>query len=300
MRNWPSVRRLRRLRPLESLGPDQPPTAGDEANTVVPFLQCGGATYFLAAEAGFDPRPDGVQLLVAMHVPRGKVAFVKEIRVAPFIPPELSDPWNTQGAAPDPPTDFVVNLWRFWTSDPALTVRAAGTHGVWTTPFGWESYFFGEDLPPSWTWHLRLLPGNWQEVARRVTGGAPFSPAVPASWYLQPNVAVPVPGGPYASAGMPGQAPSGFWPNQRMQILQSDKLTTHVLVPEDTSLLLFARWTQAEFSPESFHAAGEGSNQGFYGENVYPLLPSFGQLHGYVQAADREASRENARHGWQG
>lgn len=295
MRRWPETGRLPDGRPVP-WGPDKRPPPSFSGETISPFLQAGGASYYLVSAVPlFDPRPDGVQLLAALYVPRGNVAFVKEIRVAPMMPPELADPWETRGAAPNPVEGDAVT-WRTWDGDP--NVRAAGTHGVWQTPFGWESYFNEGEPPPRWTWHLRLIPGNIAQLrARPGQNIGPFDPADPRTWFLVPNTPVPIAGYP---GGIPGQAPSGYWPQQRMQILQGDKLSTHVFVPEHTTVCLFARWTQVAIAPLSHLEAGEGTEDGFYGPAVYPLQPSFGSLHGYIQSADSDPARENAKHGWNG
>lgn len=289
-RQPPTIKINPRDRPAE-WGPDQQPQPGYVGDVVSPFLQTGGATFYLTSVAPpFDARPDGVQLLASVFVPEGWVGFVKEIRVAPGMPPELADPWEVQGGWPNPPIE--ATLWRTW--DAAPTVRVAGTHGIWQTPFGWESYYDDGEAPPSWTWHLRLIPGD---VLGQRAGLPAFSVADPTTWFFVPNVPVPNAGYP---TGIPGSPPSGQWPQQRMQVLQGDKLSTHVFAPENTTIALFARWTQAQHSPWSHQEFGEGTQTDFYGPPVYPIQPSFGSLHGYMQAAGGQAARENALYGWEG
>jgi hypothetical protein len=287
MRRRPELERPKREIVRGARGPLPPQDMGEQISA---FLASGGATFFLLAAGPplFDPRPAGVQLCSSMYVPRGRTGFVKEIRIAPFMPPELADPWTTVGGVPPGPT------WRTWNAVTDFEPRAAGTNGVWTTPFGWESYFDSGDVqavPPHWTWQLRLIPGDIA-LQRRA-----FSLTDPTTWFLQPNV--PVPQDVYAG-GIPGNAPGQVWGAQRMQVSQGDKLNTHVLVPEDTTICLFAQWTQQLFTPRAVIPEGEGFTTAAAGPPIYPLLPSFGQLHGYVQAVDREAARENARYGWGG
>lgn len=273
------------------IGPDRAPPPQWQADAITPFLVSGGATFYIVQEIPpFDPQPDGAQLICFVYVPKGAIAFLKEIRVAPFMPPELADPWEGRGAVPVPPLAN-PNLWRIFNGEPA--VRAAGTHGVWQTPFGWESYFAGGGTPPSWTWSLRIMAGDLAQQRNP----APFNLGDATTWALQPNVAVPAAAYP---GGLPGRQPSGFWASQRMQVLQGDKLSTHVMVPEHNTLCLFARWTQEAIAPESTAFAGEGTVIGEYGPPVFPLLPSFGQLHGYIQPAASAATMENARYGWEG
>lgn len=286
MRRRPEIAHPSRavVRPLGPPSPRQPQQQGD---TLDGFLASGGQTFFTLQSPGpplFDPRPNGVQLVTSLYVPEGRVGFVKEIRIAPFIPTELVDPWTTSG--------ITGASWRdvLGTQVPA----PGGTNGVWATPFGWESYFNTNHPPPSWTWMLRFLPGNIDSLRSKI---GPFTLADPATWFLAENIAVPASVYP---GGIPGAQPSGFWRPQRMQVLQGDKLNTHVLVPPNTTICLWARWTQDVYQPAASQQTGEGIVNTTYGPTVYPLLPSFGQLHGYVQAADRDASTENAQFGWGG
>jgi hypothetical protein len=288
MRRWPSVNRVDAI-------PAAPPVPGGvippnwQGDTPEPFLVSGGATFFIETDAPptpFQPAAAGVQLVCSVYVPYGRIGFLKQLRVAPFMPTELTDPWETRGIILDD-----VFSWREFDSTTPAPVRPGGTHGVWASPFGWESYFdaisCGEQ-PPQWTWQLRLVRGDVSKDRK------PFSLLDPSSWYLVPNLAVPALA--YAG-GIPGAAPSGYWGSQRMQVIQGDELDTHVIVPQDTSLCLFTQWTQNPFQPR---ANVDGTPRVPYGPEVYPLLPSFGQLHGYVQATDRLAAYENALFGWGG
>jgi hypothetical protein len=262
-----------------------PPWLGD---VLEPFLVSGGATFFIVTEAPavvFDARPAGIQLVCSVYVPNGKVGFLKQLRVAPFMPTQLVDPWHTSGIG------NTVNSWREFDADGLGPVRPGGQNGVWEAPFGWESYFdslnCGEQ-PPQWTWQLRLVKGNIANDRRA------FDLTDPATWYLVPDIAVPR--APAYDGGIPGAAPSGFWGAQRMQVIQGDELDTHVIVPEDTTLCLFTQWTQQEFQPLS----NDGETVTEYGPAVFPLLPSFGQLHGYMQSAQAESAILNAKYGWGG
>jgi hypothetical protein len=169
---------------------------------------------------------------------------------------------------------------------------------VWETPFGWESYFDSaviDAFPPSWVWHLRGVRGD---ISNRTALSLPdFAPADPNSWTLVPNVPVPVSA---YQTGIPGEQLGKTWGPQRMQVLQGDELSTHVLVPEDTTVCLFAQWRQGLFRPAAVVPSGEGQTAVQYGPDVFPLLPSFGQLHGYLQATSDMAAYENAHYGWGG
>ena len=293
MRNRPSIERRNSV-PAAPQSPGGPPPPPDLGDVIEPFLVCGGATFFVQSEAAaFDPAPAGVQLVSHVYVPRGYVGFIKQLRVAPFMPAVLVDPWETAGVVAGVGGDATTS-WHGFDAVPNSPVRPGGRNGVWETPFGWESYFDAAscfEQPPQWTWQLRLMQGN---AARN---RAVFNILDPATWALIPNLAVPVAGYPN---GIPGSAPGGAWGPQRMQVLQGDELDTHVVVPQDHTALLFVQWTQNEFQPQAVVQTDGAQELLPYGDLVYPLLPSFGQLHGYMQAVDRMAANENARFGWGG
>jgi hypothetical protein len=275
----------------------RPPPVTDRNDIVNPFLVSGGQTYFIVDDDNnFDPRPDGVQMLCFAFVPKGYVGFVKELRVAPFCPPVFNDPWTTVGT----PQNTIFTSWRDWDSPPPDLVpgpRAVSTNSVWTTPFGWESYFGtgADDFPPRWRWHLRIIEGNITALRARAPA---FNPADPATWFLLESL--PVPRAGYGS-GIPGQPAGSQWGAQRMQVLQGDKLSSHVPVPPGHSVALFVEWTQRPIAPVSRYHTDEGDGRDTYGPATYPLLPSFGQLHGYMQAmGDTDTTTENGLFGWGG
>lgn len=273
----PPVPRGRELRPQDS---------GERQEA---WLRSGGQTFFFVTD-GFDPQPDGFQLVTHYYVPNGRVAWVKQLRVAPFMPPVFAFDqakavvlggsqqfdWPTQNEPVGAPTEFPV--------------RPSGHAGVWETPFGWEAYFDPLDpVPIIWKWHLRVVAGN------ALKNRAPFSFADPATWYLLPDIAVPASAYP---AGLPGFPPENYEP-QRMQVLQGDELTVHVFIPPDSTLCLFAEWHQVPEIP-AFSTYAGALLQSQYGPATYPLLPSFGQLSGYQQVSDRKVAMKNAKRGWQG
>ena len=286
MRRWPQVDYPFRAPPATPpQGPPAPATVGDIIN---PFLVSGGAGWFQQAD-GFDPRPAGVQVVAWLFVPRGRTGFVKQLRVAPFLPPVFVDPWETSGF------DNANTTWRNFSSVPDVLLRPGARNGVWETPFGWESYFDEAAdppvAPPSWQWSLRFVQNDQNMLRRR----AAFNPADSTTWFLVPDVAVPA--SAYAS-GLPGNAPGPFYGGQRVQVLQGDELTQHVLIPENHTAVLFVQWTQAPVEPTAVTSGGEGATD-YFGP-TYPLLPSFGQLLGYTQATDRDAATHNAQYGWGG
>lgn len=297
------MRRKPQIHPLQQLpevaGPTKRPPPTTSPESIQPFLKSGGRTFFLVDNEGlnnFDPREDGVQLITYVYIPIGYIGFLKELRVAPFVPPSLVDPWTSSGI--NPPADSSPGFRTFDTADVTSIPRATATNAVWTTPMGWESYFDNDDPAPRWRWHLRLIDDNIDKLRANRTNLAPFSVGDPASWYLVPDI--PVPRSAYSS-GIPGRAPGPLWADQRMQVLQGDKLSTHVMIPPNTTLALFAEWTQQLVTPFFEFNGDEGPSRQEYAQTIYPLLPSFGQLHGYLQAiGNAEAVNHNARYGWGG
>jgi hypothetical protein len=284
MKRRPSTDPEQRVKPgalHEPLRPERPEDLGD---AIEPFLCSGGASaFFFSSVPTFDPRGDGVQLLAAQWVPEGRTAWIKQIRVAPYCPPELAAPW--QGWP---------GTWQdFQPVGPVDNVRAPAQGGVYTTPMGWESYFdLGTEVLPQWEWWLATIPGTLA-AARANAGAGAFSLADPSSWYLALNT--PVPASAYAG-GFPGSAITGFIAPQRMQVLQGDAINWHVNVPEKKTILLFAKWSQSAMVPPARNAAGSM----IVGPSIYPLLPSFGQMVGYLQAASTGTAQQNARYGWGG
>jgi hypothetical protein len=268
-----------------------PPNASTEADTLEPFLVSGGITWYPPIAEGFNPGPDGAQLVTYVFVPPGKVGFLKQLRCAPFKPAVLGDPWWTSGAAGGAAT------WVEMDSSSAIGARRPGAqHGLWETPFGWESYVDFDEEPigvlPQWSWSLRMIKGNALQN-RNPNNITPFTPTDPQTWYLYPNLAVPA--STYA-AGIPGDSPGPQWSEQRLQVLPDAPLQTHVMIPQNTTLCLFTRWTQQMVTP----MARDVNGRIIVGSAVFPLLPSFGQLHGYMQSLSTPASLANARHGWGG
>ncbi len=268
-------------------------TADTLADGVVPFLASGGATQFLIFAGGaFDPRADGIQLITSQYVPLGKAAWVKQIRVGPYCPPVLVDPWRTSGIA-----GFVGSWQEFPTSDGQ---PAAGVNGVWETPMGWLAFHDDERPEPKWEWHLRIIRGDIQELRRKQ---GDFDPGNHRTWSYLPGL--PVPRAAYSGRGLPGAsiAMGGHWGPNPMQATPSAPLMTHGLVPENSTVCLFATWEQTPVTPRGADINGTilyGGNDLELGTTVYPLLPSYGQLHGYMQSDGAGASEVNARHGWGG
>ena len=83
-----------------------------------------------------------------------------------------------------------------------------------------------------------------------------------------------------------------------MQVLQTDELTAHVMIPPDHTACLFAAWNQTLYQPRVIDAATLAIEN--YGINIYPLWPSFGQLFGYTQPTTTDTAIANAKFGWGG
>src|SRR5690349_23360905 len=238
------------------LPPPAPPgaprfeVATNQADVIAPFLASGGYTFF-PEPAEFvpewvDPAGDGAQLVSSVFVPNVKVAFCKEIRIAPLKPSILTNVWNTVGIfqqIPDP-------------ADPFGTYEAHresdGTFtGLWDVPIGWESYDTASGAAQSggyipdpwrnqlaWQWQLTLVDGPLAAI-RSANNIPPFSFADPVSWFMVDSI--PVPASTYVN-GFPGKPVGPLWGPQRYQVIPGDALQTHVVIPENTTLCLWARW----------------------------------------------------------
>lgn len=254
------------------------------------WIASGGATSFLIAEdegSTFDPITDGAQLVCSQYIPRGTTGWIKQIRVGPFCPPVLAAPW--QGWPDNWPTFAAVTLGVVQAS----THRAPAQNGIYTTPFGWESYFDATSTRlPEWFWSMTFLPGTIDE-ARKNANTPPFSASDPTSWFLVENIAVPaslVSQSPY-SHGLPGRMSSAIIPPQKMQVQPGDAVDWHVLIPEDTTALLWARWRQSDVlvRTRDINTTSDVSE-----ERINPILPSYGQLAGYMQSNGTAEAIDNA------
>lgn len=247
----------------------------DRGSVVEPWIASGGQTEFWHFDnevIEFAPEPNGVQLVAGFYIQHGFTGFLKEMFVAPCCPPQLGDPteplyWN----------DFVAGGVPIGHG----TTRGSQRSGLWRLPLGWQSYFNPLDEAfriPAWSWDLKLMQGD-------VLRGRPaFDITDPATWYLQLNIAVPASAYPQ---GLPGQ---NALDTQIVQVLPEEGFQTHVPIPENTTVLLFARWSQVYFQPTTVVVdleGGEGSTtiNVPYGDVVLPILPSVGRLHGFKQAS---------------
>lgn len=223
-----------------------------------------------------------MQLLASYYVPEGQTGYVKQIRAAPFKPSILFNASNVQLV---PGISALAGL---------TAMHSDSDHGYWTTPFGWEGYADGEDEPPRWVWHLRFIQGDIARI-REGNNIPAFSFLDPLSWFLVPNIPVPASGYP---KGIPGSTPGAGWGPQRIQRLGSwEEGQVQVVVPGDTTVAVFAEWTQGAYVPVFESTTGAGST--ILPFSVFPLGPSFGSLEGYIQAANTVAGQAAARDGWQ-
>jgi hypothetical protein len=262
---------------------------------VQPMFASGGMSYWFsdAGGAGYFPQAAGTQLVTSLYVPKGRQGFLKEIRIAPYCPAPLCDPWTTSG--------MTGASWRAWnreTDGPEGEQFAMGA--LWETPMGWEAAFDNiSSILPKWRWILRFFQGNVTILrGQGFLNIPPFDVGDPESWYLVPSI--PVPSAAYA-AGLPGSSVGPSWDEQRMQILPRDKISFHVPVPQDTTVLLFAQWTQ-----DYVMAAGQmqpptpGNPEVQVWGKTFPIGPSIGSLLGYTQASGSSGARDNLENGWGG
>lgn len=273
-------------------------SADQSAHAIEPFFSAGGQPYWITdASESFFPDQHGVQLLATVYVPKGRMGFLKELRVAPYCPSPLCDPWTSSGVS-----NYLAS-WRWWNrSDPGNEGPLPQMGDLWRMPMGWEAAWDSQSAQlPLWTWSLRFLQGDVSKLRNQgQLNIPPFSTAIPASWYLAPNVPVPATAYP---AGLPGAAVGPQWDSQRLQILPTDKTQVHVPIPQDTTLCLFAQWSQDSVAPYGFnhngpvaYAAANIEGEG----RVPPIGPSMGSLLGYMQALNADATKENLELGWGG
>lgn len=261
----------------EHVGPSVEQSPEQRADLLEPLLACSDYAYWPFQDEVFDPRPAGAQLVLSQYIPTGRCAWIHALHVAPYCPAELADPWWTGGG-------YLGATWGAGSN----TERTSGQHGLWATPKGWEIYYNAPDAPPAWSWSLRLVKGDIAQLRRHHTNLQPFDISDPATWYLAPY---PVPASVYATSGIPGRAPSGYFHGGSCQILPHDSLPMQIFVPQDTTICLFSQWTQIDIYPYARDVSGR-IEYGNY--RVYPILPTFGRIAGVVQKLDSAAAVDNA------
>lgn len=303
-------------------------TVQTQAALIEPFMVSGGQGYYDSVNINTDTAdvgPSATQLICSVYVPRGKVGFIKEVRVAPFIQPLLVDPWLTTGANGATWREF--NDAGGYASFEDRPYRPAAQNGLWETPFGWESYVPASaaagDKPrvpstqPKWVWSIRFLQSGVAALRQQGTNIPIASPTYEVDgegnvtltgtaqqFYLVPNIAVPT-SLVYPGGALPGTPCAPAFGPQKVQQLPSDPLHTHIMIPENTSACLFAQWTQPALSAIYARDASGLITMiemptGDDAIPIYPLLPSFGSLHGYMQSSVAPQSLQNAQNGWGG
>lgn len=300
MRRRPDTEGLDYYATLQSFAGAKRRSAAQSVHGVQPFYVSGGLTYWLTVAADdFYPNQNGVQLVTYFYVPKGQRGFIKEIRVAPYCPSPLCDPWATSGAAS---TQYLAS-WRMWGREDSGEESPLPFMGdLWRTPMGWEAAFDDDTtVAPRWTWTLKFQQGNIQRLrGQGFLNIPPFSTANPASWFLVPDI--PVPAAAYP-AGLPGYSAGPQWDSQRMQVLPTDKVSLHVPVPEDTTVLLFTQWRQSDVLPLAGDITGRYPyvpDQEDIAPRIPPIGPSVGSLLGYTQALTAESTLRNLERGWGG
>lgn len=349
-------------------GPAAPVVATDQSDVIAPFLASGGYTFWPShnpvTDGGgslrgvFPPLTKdgtdlpysrwtawvGAQLVTSVFCPWGKVGFCKEVRIAPLKPSILSDVWNTSGITAFAPVADPADAMAFGTYQ---AHRGLETYtALWDTPMGWESYdtssriapvhspehggyipdpWHGEEL--GWQWQLTLLDGSIPQY-RTAANIPPFEPSIIESWYMAESIPVPL---FVYSNGLPGRPAGPMWSPQRMQVLPGDSLKTHVVIPSNTTLCLWAVWCNTlnledtgegdewvpgvrlqyadtlfpggfgiGAAPPSYAPYYPGSPADAYTWRVPIIGPSVGSLHGYIQPEASHGSNENAVIGWGG
>lgn len=291
------------------VAPSQYLVATNQSDAIATFLASGGYTFWPAAAEGtpepFFPAGDGAQLVTSVYVPHGRVGFIKEIRIAPLKPSILQDVWNTTGLQ-------LYTDAQFGTFESQREVETYT--GLWDVPLGWESYdvasvgaLSGGYIPDpwarqlAWQWQLTMVPGPLVDI-RSANNIPPFTFLDPVSWYLVDSI--PVPASVYRT-GFPGRPAGPLYGPQRYQVCPGDSLKTHVIIPENTTACLWARWynvvTEDGIGVELHYRRTDEATSSLYGVDRVPVIgPSVGSMHGYVQPLVSHGSNENAIGGWGG
>lgn len=269
---------------------DDPAVQGD---VITPFYVSDGwlmHTGYGGEGVGEEGRTDihGIQLVCWFYIPIGRTGFIKQIRVAPYIPAPFDakhGPWNQFDTTGD---------------------RPAPLDGFYTTPAGWENYGLGgEPIPwgkvPFWRWHLRAISGD---ISGKISNAKNnFDVFNPNTWqYLTPY---PVPTMAYPQ-GIPGRLIGDVGPQKIQRVGNQYEESLHIPVNEDTSITLWTEWKQEEVQPKMFlwgyvpDPPGPPVQVPLGTEPIAPINPSFGALIGYTQPNHSDATRKNAVDGWGG
>ena len=303
------------LAPPAPVGPSQFVVATNQTDAIATFLASGGYTFFPepaeVVPEWVTPKGDGAQLVASVYVPHGRVGFLKEVRIAPLKPSILQDVWNT------------VGIYQYSGADSHGTFEAQrdlDTYtALWDVPLGWESYdvvspgaLSGGYIPDpwqgqlAWQWQLTLVQGPLATI-KSANNIPPFDFANPVSWYMVDSI--PVPSSTY-SGGFPGDPAGPIYGPQRYQVIPGDSLQTHVIIPENRTLCLWARWCNLVREGDIgvnllYRQTNEATSSVYGGTDLADSLcavigPSVGSLHGYVQPLVSHGSNENAIVGWGG
>lgn len=296
------------------------PNVSTVPDLILPFLSTGGWASFTTREdlappfVIYNPAPLGAQLITSVFVPPGRVGWLKQIRVGPRKPAVLHDVWDAGGIrGPYPgtlPNDDVVSdvAWQNYAGGGDSTSQTIWS-GIWEDPFGWETYRdpaspFSADPAAEWHWQLTLMPGNIDDL-RRSQNIPQFNFLDPASWYLAPNIPVPLGANGFNAypGGIPGNPVGVQFGPQRAQATPKDPLNAHLYIPENTTLCLFATWRQISI-PLTYLGITPtdpvGIFTGLQAETVQVLGPSYGSLLGYTQPLASQNAVDNAVRGWGG
>lgn len=258
---------------------DQRPT--DQGDRIRPWLVSGGQATWFGLPYVEPAELAGVQLLASFYVPEAMTGFVKQIKAGPFKPSVLYSSVSNQ---------LVPNVGAVAASDN----NPDGDNGYWRTPFAWEGYTSDAGVNPFWQWHLRMVRGDIAAI-REGKNIPAFSFLDPLSWFLVPNLPVPASGYPN---GIPGTPPGMGWGPQRMQRFGGwEEGEVHIPIPGDTTVCLFAEWTQDIYT--AVFQATDGAGTTILPNFILALGPSFGQLEGYTQPDNTVAGQRSAREGWQ-
>lgn len=266
---------------------DDPAVQGD---VITPFYVSDGWMMHdaIGMEGAYPTAEDGIQFICWFYIPKGRTGFIKQIRVAPYIPASLDarhGPWNQHDTTGD---------------------RPGPMDGYYTTPAGWENWGWKSDPEPFgtpffWRWHLRAISGD---ISGKVSNAKNnFDQFDPNTWqwlppYPMPRIAYP--------QGIPGRIIGDVGPQKIQRVGNQYEDSLHIPVNEDTSITLWTEWKQIEVGPSMWlwgyvpDPPGPPVQVPLGLEPIVPINPSFGALIGYTQPNHSDATRKNAVDGWGG
>ena len=212
------------------------------------------------------PESEYGQIVCAYYVPRGAVAWVHDIEIAPYMSPGLF-------LEPDPAVSFAKP---FRPGGQASYGWHWQTGPVWE---GWAPAVAGVRFAPAWRWAVMACANN---LYRRRS--------------VAPPVGLPVPVAQIDRIGLQatyrGQLPNGdvFSRVPLVGAARGSEASWNIQVAEDTTICLVVKGRNTVINPDSINGLASSMP-------VAPFAGSFGRLRGYQQQTQTDAARRNASRG---